>query len=422
MLPGIKQAIFPRRYVQGPGALKYAGKLVSIFSKKPLVMGGERALAAVEKHGLFKSFEAAGIKYVKEKFGVPPWGPESCDEEIDRLVKIGRENNVDGVVAVGGGKAIDTGKAVADKLGTEVIIIPTIAAQDAPTSALSVIYTPDHVFKEYRFFPKNPAIVLVDSKVIAEAPARWLAAGMGDAASKKFEGEAVVRTGSKNLAVAPEWFGVSTDFSLTIARLQYDRLLQYGEAAMASVRAKAVTPALEAIIETNILWSGIAFESTGLAAAHSIYDGFTVIEELIPEEYRPVHGELVNFGALVQLAMEDAPKDLIVNHMIWSHSVGLPITFSELGFDETKLTDEHLWKVAEKATSPGETIHTQFFLYQGAKEIGPYKAIYDATELVFYALKYINELGHRVAEKYPRVPYEKTWTPYDAFIKYKKKE
>jgi glycerol dehydrogenase len=418
MLPGFKMAMFPRRYLQGSNAIKYIGKISKIYMKKALVIGGKRALKSAEEAGL-KDFLKDSLDFHIAEFGMPPYGPESCEPEIERLKKIAEENNCDGIISIGGGKVIDTGKAVANKINGEVVVFPTIAANDAPTSALSVIYTPEHVFKEYWFFNVNPAAVIVDSKIIANAPARYLAGGMGDAATKKFEAAACIRSGSKNLNVMPEWIAGSTDFTFSIANGQYDRLLEYGELAMDSVRAKAVTPALEAIIETNILWSGIAFESSGLAAAHAIHDGFTIAENLIPEEFRPIHGELTNFGALVEMAMEDYSKDTIINHMIWSHNVGLPINLKELGFNKKDLTDEIIWKIAEKATSEGETFHTEFFLTQGAKEIGTYKNIVDPKELVFYSIKYIDSLGERIGEKYPRTAYDKSWVPYDAFMKKK---
>ena len=64
---------------------------------------------------------------------------------------------------------------------------PTVASSDAPCSALSVIYTEAGVFQEYRFYRKNPDLVLVDTQVIAQAPARLLTAGMGDALATWFE-------------------------------------------------------------------------------------------------------------------------------------------------------------------------------------------------------------------------------------------
>ena len=50
--------------------------------------------------------------------------------------EIGREKGVNVLAGVGGGKALDTAKAVAEYLKVPVATIPTIAANDAPCSAL----------------------------------------------------------------------------------------------------------------------------------------------------------------------------------------------------------------------------------------------------------------------------------------------
>lgn len=88
------------------------------------------------------------------------------------------EDNIDTVVAVSGGSAVDTAKATAFYTGRHVVIIPTVAATDAPCTGLSVIYNDDHSFDKYLFYPTNPDAVLVDTTVIANAPAEFLIAGM----------------------------------------------------------------------------------------------------------------------------------------------------------------------------------------------------------------------------------------------------
>ena len=84
---------------------------------------------------------------------------------------------------------LDTARAAAADLGLPVVNCPTIASSDAPCSALSVIYTDEGVFQEYRFYRKNPDLVLVDTEVIAQAPPRLLSAGMGDALATWFEAQ-----------------------------------------------------------------------------------------------------------------------------------------------------------------------------------------------------------------------------------------
>ena len=105
---------------------------------------------------------------------------EASDNEINRVVSLAEENGCDLVIGLGGGKTIDSAKAIADLLKSPVVIAPTIASTDAPVSALSVIYTDEGAFARYIFYSKNPELVLVDSKVISQAPKRLLASGIAD--------------------------------------------------------------------------------------------------------------------------------------------------------------------------------------------------------------------------------------------------
>lgn len=65
--------------------------------------------------------------------------------------------------------------------------------------ALSVIYTEEGIFQEYRFYRKNPDLVLVDTQVIAQAPPRLLTAGMGDALATWFEAKTCVAGSVRNM-------------------------------------------------------------------------------------------------------------------------------------------------------------------------------------------------------------------------------
>lgn len=190
------------------------------------------------------------------------------------------------MVGLGGGKTLDTAKAIGYYQKLPVVIIPTIASTDAPTSALSVIYTEAGEFEEYLIYPKNPDMVVMDTAIIAKAPVRLLVSGMG-MRSLRFEAKACYDARAISMAG-----GQSTEAALRLARLCYDTLLAEGEKARLAAQAGVVTDALERIIEANTYLSGIGFESSGLAAAHAIHNGFTILEEC----HHLYHGEKVAFG------------------------------------------------------------------------------------------------------------------------------
>jgi glycerol dehydrogenase len=270
--------------------------------------------------------------------------------EIDRITKVAQASGADVVVGIGGGMTLDTAKAVGNKAGIAWVTAPTVASTDAPTSALSVVYTDDIVFEEYVFFPHNPDLVLVDTQMCANAPFRFLVSGMGDALATWVEARATAEARKTTMAG-----GLPTMAGLALARLSWETLIDYGFSARQAAQQHVVTPALEKVVEANTLLSGLGFESGGLAAAHAVHNGLTALEQT----HHFMHGEKVNFGTLTQFALEDRPTREFNEFVSFCMSVGLPTTFADL--DLEKVTKEELLTVAKAATVPGETIHNMPF-------------------------------------------------------------
>jgi len=332
--------ISPSRYVQGAGELKNLGKYAVNLGKKALCLispGGYKR----QGNEIESSFSGTDAEIVFEYFN-----GECSMMEIHRLSDKVKETSCDLVIGVGGGKIFDTAKAVAYDTKLPVIICPTIASTDAPCSALSVIYTDEGVFQEYLFLPSNPQLVLMDTDVIAKSPVRLTVSGMGDAMATYFEARACYRSGAGTCAGGK--VGVA---ALGIAKLCYDTLINEGVKAKLALEVGACTTAVEKIIEANTLLSGIGFESGGLAGAHAIHNGLTVLEEC----HHMQHGEKVNFGTLTQLVLENVPEEELQEILEWMVAVGLPVTFSELGITDT--SREHLMPAAEAACAENETIY-----------------------------------------------------------------
>jgi len=270
--------------------------------------------------------------------------------EIERAKTAAREIGARIIVGAGGGKVLDTARAVASDLMLPVVNCPTIASSDAPCSALSVVYTEEGVFEQYRVYARNPDLVLVDTEVIAKSPPRFLAAGMGDALATWFEAKVCARGGVKNMRG-----GASTLSALALAELCYRTLLADGSGALEAVAIQQVTPALERVVEANTLLSGLGFESSGLAAAHAVHNGLTTAAAT----HQYMHGEKVAFGVIVQLMLESQPGPVVNEVMAFSTSIGLPVTFAGIGLQAPGT--EVLCQIARRATAPGETIHNEPF-------------------------------------------------------------
>lgn len=337
----ITTAIFPGRYVQGDEALATLGEEAARLGGKALLVCDGFVL----DHLIDQVRAGIGgrLPSVEARFG-----GECSDEEIARLKALAQAEQADVVVGIGGGKSLDTAKAVAYELKARVVIAPTLASTDAPCSALSVIYHPDGSFKRYLVLPHNPDTVLVDTGVIVKAPVRLLVSGMGDAFSTWFEAEDCRTKRGANMTGR---LGPMTAYAL--ARLCHETLLEYGPLAKLSAEQGVVTPALDHIVEANTLLSGLGFESGGLAAAHAIHNGFTAL----PQTHHAWHGEKVALGVQGLMFLADKKPAMIDTVYDFCLAVGLPVTLAEIGLAD--VSDEQLLVAATAACAPGETIHNE---------------------------------------------------------------
>jgi len=349
-----KAFICPSKYVQGEDELLNLGYFVGTFGKSALLIAHPDDVARV-KGKLVATAKKYGVSFVESGFV-----GECSREEVVRLQEAAKANNCDCTVGLGGGKAIDTAKCVAQ--GGPLIIVPTIAATDAPTSHSAVLYTPDGAFDDYAYFKQSPSVVMIDTSIIAAAPVRFLVSGMGDALSTYFEARATAASYSNVNAGLPCGFreglcgpAKGTKTAMALAELCYQTLLEDGTKAKAACESKTVTPALENIIEANILLSGLGFESGGLAGAHAIHDGLTMLKGT----HHHYHGEKVAFGTISQLVLENAPTKELKEVLEFCLQVGLPVCLADIGVDS--ISDEELLAVAEKACIPEESIHSMPF-------------------------------------------------------------
>ncbi len=349
-----KAFISPSKYVQGEDELLNLGYFVKSFGSSALLIAHPDDVSRV-KDKLEATAEKFAVTFIGSDFN-----GECSRQEVARLQEIAKEKGCSCIIGLGGGKAIDAAKCVAE--GEALIICPTIAATDAPTSHSAVLYTPEGAFDDYAYFKQSPSVVLVDTTVIANAPTRFLVSGMGDALSTYFEARATAKSFSRVNASLPmgsrEGFtapAVGTHAALALATLCYEMLLKDGAKAKTACDCNMVTQALENIIETNILLSGLGFESAGLGGAHAIHDGLTILEGT----HSFYHGEKVAFGTIAQLVLENAPTEELHQVLDFCLEVGLPVCLADIGVEH--ITIEELLQVAEKACIPEESIHAMPF-------------------------------------------------------------
>ena len=316
-------------YTIGEDAYQNIPAVCAPFGKRAAIIGGKHALAAAEEK-IRKAVEGSDIEIT----GTFWYGGESSVENIEMLMP--QVADADMIFAVGGGKAIDTCKVLAHQTGRPFFTFPTIASTCASCTSLGILYHPDGSLREYSFSKVPPTHIFIDPQIIADAPVKYLWAGMGDTMAKHFE----CTISSRGDVPAH-----SDAMGIALSTMCAEPILRWGHQAMEDCKAHRVTNELTEVILGIIVSTGLVSNfvqvdyTTGLA--HAIYNGFTILPST--EENHHLHGEVVSYGILAMLTIDKQfeERDKV---MRFNRSIGLPTKLSDI-----HAKPEDLPAVAEKA-------------------------------------------------------------------------
>lgn len=198
------------------------------------------------------------------------------------------------------------------------------------------MYHPDGSLREYSFSKIPPNHIFIDTEIIANAPVRYLWAGMGDTMAKHYE----CTISSRNDIPAH-----SDAMGIALSTMCAEPIVRWGRQAMDDCRAHRITPELTEIIEAIIISTGFVSNfvqvdyTTGMA--HAMYNGFTILPST--EKNHHLHGEVVSYGILVMLTADKQyqERDRLLR---FNKSIGLPTCLADI-----HARPEDLPAVTEKA-------------------------------------------------------------------------
>ena len=334
-------AIAPAVVLRGPAAWERSLPAMARLCRRPLLLGRSAATAPLRRR-LTTSLQAEGLDVL---------GPElrydCCEEDLEPLSQHAVAAGVDGVIAAGGGKVLDAGKLLADRLGLPCITVPTSAATCAGWTALANVYSPQGAFCHDVALRRCPELLVFDHDLVAAAPARTLASGIADAVAKWYE--ASVSSGGSADGLVQQ--------AVQMARVLRDQLLLDGQAAVAQPGSEAWVRVAEACGLSAGVIGGIGGAPCRTVAAHAVHNGLTQLSAC----HGMLHGEKVGFGILVQLRLEEvlggsqlaaqARRQLLP----FFAERGLPCALADLGLASASLADLQL--VCDFACREGSDLH-----------------------------------------------------------------
>ncbi len=144
----------PGEYIQGKGEMKRLADYYESADRKGLflVKGAYMIVDSFFSTEQYKKQITESFQKKNIPFSFNVFGGECCMKEIEKHKN--NMNKYDMMIGIGGGKTLDTAKAVSFYAHMPVMIVPTVASSDAPCSRLAVIYKEDGTFEKY--LPRAP--------------------------------------------------------------------------------------------------------------------------------------------------------------------------------------------------------------------------------------------------------------------------
>ncbi len=276
-------------YTIGKDAYLNISNVCSQLGKRVLIVGGETALSkslSKLREGLCDFTIIDTVIY----------GKECYRKRVEELFDEYKDKDVDFVIGVGGGKALDTSKCLADMLKVRVITVPTIASTCAASSALAVMYNENHTYEGFWYF-KSPAYhAFIDTEIICSAPEKYFRAGIGDTLAKYYEVEFSARGKEKSY---------KDEMAISISRMCNTPLLSAALDALNDAKTNHPTEkfeqaALIILISTGMVSMLVNPEFNG-ALAHALFYGLTVLPGF---EEKFLHGDVIGYTTTVQLILD----------------------------------------------------------------------------------------------------------------------
>ena len=285
-----------REAVLERGAIRRLPKLLQKYGvRRPFLLSGHDTFAAAGQQ-VCEVLKQAGIAY---ECYVYPHSPVPPTEQTVGSAVMHFSQECDAVIGIGSGVINDTGKLLAALTGRFYLIVATAPSMDGYASASSSM---ERDGLKVSLVSKCPDVIVGDLDILCRAPARMLAAGVGDMITKYV-----------SLA---EWklarLLVDEDYCPFVAELVQTALDRVISAADGLIRRDE--DAVKAVTEGLII-AGLAMKYAGSSRpASGMEHYFSHIWDMrslaFPEAKADLHGIQAGIGTLLSLRVYDLVRTL----------------------------------------------------------------------------------------------------------------
>ncbi|MBO3769299.1 MAG: sn-glycerol-1-phosphate dehydrogenase [Thermoproteota archaeon] len=308
----------PRRIILGDGALEELGccmresgfeNAVVLMSKTPLKLLGDRIRRILAGNGFsFKVMLVGdGDSFSEAK-------------RIEKMLSFKKKREKTAVVSVGGGRVIDAGKILAWRSGLEFVSVPTVPSHDGIASPLA---SAPKGKRRYSFYTVMPSVIIGDVSILAVAPDRYFASGVGDLVAKY----TAVRDWRLSHLLRGEYYG---EYAASLAESIAERIMKCAD-IIAGDKFEGASILIEALIHAGVL-IGIAGSSRPCSGSEHL---FSHALDLVAG-YPALHGEQVGIGTIMMSKLHNCDWMKIRDAL---STVRAPVTAKDINVSEKKIIE-----------------------------------------------------------------------------------
>lgn len=330
MLTDLKVKVGPEFYIYHKGAINFIPELLKEHqSKKILIVHGTISWEKAKPKMKFLETIEQNVFYHQYTGQCSYYG-------ADLIKQIVEENDIDFIIGVGGGKLVDLVGYAAHVCNVNYGVVPTLVSNCAPWTPLSVMYKESGESEgKTEHYMRQASFLITDPYLVIDSPVRYFIAGLADTIAKWYESESILA--QEHLQNEP-----FLKLASYTAKLCNESIVKQSAKAMNDMENKVVSEEFvnlsEIVIAIAGLCGGFGDKYARNAAAHAMHDG---IAKYIPESHSYLHGEIVAYGVLYQLALE-GKWDAIDSLIPFYSNLKLPMSLHKMGLypgDEKILDD-----------------------------------------------------------------------------------
>ncbi len=222
---------------------------------------------------------------------------------------------VDFLVAVGGGKIIDTAKVASFNTDRQFISVPTAASHDGIASASASVPTPEG---NLSLQTQPPVAIVADTGVIASAPHRLLASGCADIISN--ESAVLDWELSHRLRGEP-----ISEYASTLSRITARFMIRNADLVKPN-REETAWMVTKALVASGVAMSIAGSSRPASGAEHKFSHA---LDRIAPG--KGLHGEKCGVGTIITLFLHGGDWRGTRESL---RKIGAPTTPTELGIDD----------------------------------------------------------------------------------------